>query len=211
MSKGSKTGSFLRIKRQSKDEGLFLKHERMLLEKLIASSNGKCNPSQATKGFDTGREISRYIHFVLYKGSLHGREISVKRYQSYSKCLETAITDIVISSQMSANKNVLKLVGYCVETRNPVLVYKFGGNRNLKRLMSDVCEGKLEAEPLPWKSRMKIAMDIANAVKYLHIAFSRPVINRGLSLNLKQSDYHGGLSFMQLHKREVLQNHLLSP
>lgn len=104
----------------------------------------------------------------------------MKRYGSYNKCLETAITDIVISSQMSVHKNVLKLIGCCLETQNPVLVYEYGGEKNLQRLMFDVSDGQLE--PLTWKSRIKIAMDIANAVAYLHTALSRPVIHRGLSL-----------------------------
>ncbi|XP_022750987.1 non-functional pseudokinase ZED1-like [Durio zibethinus] len=182
-------GSCFGIKKQTKDEELLLKNGSMLLEKLIASSNGKCNPirafsaeelSKATNDYNVGQEISRYVHFVLYKGFLHGREISVKRYNSHSKSLETAITDIVISSQMSVHKNVLKLIGCCLETQNPVLVYEFGGDKNLKRLMFDICEG--QPESLTWKSRIKIAMDIANAVAYLHTALSRPIIHQGLSL-----------------------------
>ncbi|XVF17082.1 hypothetical protein REPUB_Repub10bG0087400 [Reevesia pubescens] len=182
-------GSCFKIKRQSKDEGLLLKNGSMLLEKLIASCNGKCNPirtfspeelSRATKDYNVEHEISRYVHFVLYKGFLHEREISVKRYESYDKCLETAITDIVISSQMSVHKNVLKLIGCCLETQNPVLVYEFGGDKNLQRLMFDIFEG--QPESLTWKFRIKIASDIANAVAYLHTALSRPVIHQGLSL-----------------------------
>lgn len=182
-------GSCFRIKKQTKDEELLLKNGSMLLEKLIASSNGKCNPirtfsaeelSKATKDYNVGQEISRYVHFVLYKGFLHGREISVKRYESHDKCLETAITDIVVSSQMSVHKNVLKLIGCCLETKNQVLVYEFGGDKNLNRLMFDICKG--QPESLTWKSRIKISMDIANAVAYLHTALSRPIIHRGLSL-----------------------------
>ncbi|XVE83284.1 hypothetical protein DITRI_Ditri16bG0075600 [Diplodiscus trichospermus] len=189
MLKEGKMDSCFRIKKQIKDEELWLKNGSMLLEKLIASSDGKCNPirtfsaeelSKATKDYDVGQKISRYVHFVLYKGFLHGREISVKRYESYKKCLETAITDIVISSQMSVHKNVLKLIGCCLDTQNPMLVYEFGGDKNLQRLMFDVCEG--QPESLTWKSRIKIATDIANAVAYLHTALSRPVIHRGLSL-----------------------------
>lgn len=182
--------SCFKLKKQTKEEGLFLKNGSMLLEKLIASSNGKCNPirtfsyeelSKATKDYNVGQEISRYVHFVLYKGFLHGRDISVKRYESYDRCLETAITDIVISSQMSVQKNVLKFIGCCLETESPVLVYEFGGDKNLKRLMFESYEGQA-SESLTWKSRIKIAMDIASAVAYLHTALSRPIIHRGLSL-----------------------------
>ncbi|XVF14998.1 hypothetical protein REPUB_Repub09cG0111000 [Reevesia pubescens] len=107
----------------------------MLVEKLIASCNGKCNPirtfsaeelSKATRDYNVEQEISRFVHFVLYKGFLPDSEISVKR------------------------------------------------------LMFDICEG--QPDSLTWKSRTKIAMDIANAVAYLHTALSRPVIHYSLSL-----------------------------
>ncbi|OMO83673.1 hypothetical protein COLO4_22386 [Corchorus olitorius] len=183
-------GSCFRIERLNKDEGFWLKNGGMLLEKLIASCNGKCNPirmysseelRKATNDYNDGQEISRYVHFVLYKGFLHDREISVKWYKSsHSHSLETAMTDIVISSQMSVHKNVLKLIGCCLETQSPILVYEFGGEQNLKNYMSDI--GKGQAEQLTWKSRKKIAIDIANAVAYLHTALPRPVIHRGLSL-----------------------------
>ncbi|XP_021282832.1 non-functional pseudokinase ZED1-like isoform X2 [Herrania umbratica] len=186
---GKMCSSFTRRTR-TKDEGPLLKNGSMLLEKLIASCNGKCNPirtfsaeelSKATNGFNVEQEISRYVHFVLYKGFLDGREISVKRYKiGESKYLETAITDIVIGSQMSVHKNVLKLIGCCLETQNPVLVYEFGGEKTLKKCILDVHEGQFE--PLTWKSRLRIAMDVASAVAYLHTALSRPIIHRGLSL-----------------------------
>ncbi|XWS57519.1 hypothetical protein CRYUN_Cryun09bG0181200 [Craigia yunnanensis] len=177
------------VMKQTKDEGLLLKNGSMLLEKLIASCNGKCNPirtfsaeelSKATNGYNDQQEISRYVHFVLYKGFLDDREISVKRFESDNKCLEAAITDIVIGSQMSVHKNVLKLIGCCLETQNPVLVYEFGGEKTLEKCIFDVHEG--QPEPLTWKTRVRIAMDIANAVAYLHTALSRPIVHRGLSL-----------------------------
>ncbi|KAK6233163.1 hypothetical protein QUC31_009486 [Theobroma cacao] len=139
---------------QTKDEGPLLKNGSMLLEKLIASCNGKCNPirtfsaeelSKATNGYNVEQEISRYVHFVLYKGFLDGRN-------------------------------------FCQKTQDPVLVYEFGGEKTLKKCILDVREGQLE--PLTWKSRTRIAMDVASAVAYLHTALSRPIIHRGLSLIL---------------------------
>ena len=35
------------------------------------------------------------------------------------------IKDIVIESQMSVHQNVLKLLGCCLETQNPIRVYEF--------------------------------------------------------------------------------------
>ncbi|XP_017977646.1 PREDICTED: non-functional pseudokinase ZED1 isoform X2 [Theobroma cacao] len=94
--------------------------------------------------------------------------------------LNKKFQDIVIGSQMSVHKNVLKLIGCCLETQNPLLVYEFAGEKTLKKYILDVHEG--QTKPLTWKSRIRIAMDIANAVAYLHTALSRPIIHRGLSL-----------------------------
>ncbi|XP_024028059.1 non-functional pseudokinase ZED1 [Morus notabilis] len=80
---------------------------------------------------------------------------------------------------MSSHKNVLKLLGCCLEFPDPVLVYEYaeigplnswgGTNTNIesKRLLS-------------WKTRLKVAKGIANALTYLHGAFSRPIIHRNI-------------------------------
>ncbi|XP_059460298.1 serine/threonine-protein kinase ZRK1-like [Corylus avellana] len=38
----------------------------------------------------------------------------------------------------------------------------------------------VNSQPLPWKCRLRIAMGIANAIAYLHTAFSRPVVHRDI-------------------------------
>ncbi|XVF06063.1 hypothetical protein REPUB_Repub06bG0016200 [Reevesia pubescens] len=55
------------------------------------------------------------------------------------------------------------------------IVYEYAGTKNLS-----TCISATNVEPLPWKCRLKIAVDLANAVAYLHTAFSRPVIHRDI-------------------------------
>ncbi|EOY11441.1 Kinase superfamily protein, putative isoform 2 [Theobroma cacao] len=76
---------------------------------------------------------------------------------------------------MSVHKNVLKVLGCCLETRKPIIVYEFAGSKILS-----TCISATNDEPLPWKCRLKIATGIASAVAYLHTAFSRPVIHRDI-------------------------------
>ncbi|KAG7628249.1 Protein kinase-like domain superfamily [Arabidopsis thaliana x Arabidopsis arenosa] len=72
---------------------------------------------------------------------------------------------------MSSHKNVLKLLGCCVEFYKPVLVCELAEKGPLK--LED-----MDGTPLPWSARLKIGKDIANAVAYLHTAFPRVIINR---------------------------------
>ena len=88
---------------------------------------------------------------------------------------DEAIRNIVISVQMSTHKNVLKLLGCCLEFPLPVLVHEYAAQGVLNK------KGGLgDDEALPWKTRIRIAKQIANAIAYLHTAFPRPIIHRDL-------------------------------
>ena len=184
--------SCLKKKRKAKEETPFMKNGRLLLEELIAFCNGKSNPirvfsakelRKATNNYDQRQCIMWDSDFKLYKGSLEDRLLSVKKYHTEEErfsVLEDVtlgiIKDIVVGSQMSVCQNVLKLLGCCLETKYPTPVYEFVGDKVLSNFI--IPTGIVHFEPLTWKCRLRIAMGIANAVAYLHTAFSRPVVHR---------------------------------
>ena len=74
------------------------------------------------------------------------------------------------------HKHILKLIGCCLETPIPILVFESVEYGTL-------CERIFGApqphfEPLLLKHRLKIAMDIAHALAYLHLGFPRPIVFR---------------------------------
>ena len=184
--------SCLKMKRKAEEETPFMKNGRLLLEELIAFCNGKSNPirvfsaddlRRATNNYDQSQRFFDSVDFDFYKGSLEDRLVTVKKYDKKSRFeLEHIIKDIVVGSQMSVHQNVQKLIGCCLETKKPTLVYEFVGERNLFkciRIPSTEAE-RNDFKPLPWICRLRIAMGISNAIAYLHTSFSRPVIHRNV-------------------------------
>uniref|UniRef100_A0A2N9EEB3 Protein kinase domain-containing protein n=1 Tax=Fagus sylvatica TaxID=28930 RepID=A0A2N9EEB3_FAGSY len=181
------------MKRKAKEETPFMKNGRLLLEELIAFCNGKSNPIRvfsaeelirATNNYDQHQSFAWDGDFEFYKGSLEDRLVSIKKYpdRGFSVMEDTVlgiIKDIVVGSQMSVHQNVLKLLGCCLETKNPIIVYEFVGYKTLSSCINPI-DQTVQSEPLTWKCRLRIAMGIANAVAYLHTSFSRPVIHRDI-------------------------------
>ena len=181
----------LKLKWKPKEETSFMKNGGLLLEELIAFCNDKSNPTRnfsakelrkATNNYDPCPRFLVAADFEFYKGSLEDRLVSVKVYRDergiQDNILERIIKDIVVGSQMSAHKNVLKLLGCCLETKHPILVYEFVGDKILSNCIRPI--DRVNSQPLPWKCSLRIAMGIANAIAYLHTTFSRPVVHRDI-------------------------------
>ncbi|XVE63029.1 hypothetical protein DITRI_Ditri06bG0166900 [Diplodiscus trichospermus] len=178
--------------KRHEDEGnnqkFFIKNGGDLLKELVAFSNGRPNPIPhfsakelliATNYYDSRQIVVQDIFYKLYKGYLKEIPIFVKKYDN-DRLLRfhsaaDPFKDIAIGSQMRAHKNVLKVLGCCLETEKPTIVYEYAGTKTLS-----TCISATSGEPLPWKCRLKIAVDIANAIAYLHNVFDRPVIHRDI-------------------------------
>ncbi|XP_057530054.1 serine/threonine-protein kinase ZRK1-like [Amaranthus tricolor] len=79
---------------------------------------------------------------------------------------------------MGAHQNVHSLLGYCLETDLPVLIYEWIGSETLAERVID--NEKKNKPPLEWKDRLRIACEISNAIACLHTAFPRPIIHKDL-------------------------------
>ncbi|KAM5549771.1 hypothetical protein ABKV19_000936 [Rosa sericea] len=163
-----------------KEENYALDNGSKLLEDLIASCDGKSNPIRhysaqelirATNNFDHVNIVEQDAHFTAFRGFLDNRSVIIKRMKERDQ----AIRDIIISMQMSAHKNVLKLLGCCLEFPIPALVLEHAGKGVLNAV-----GGYGHNESLPWKTRLRTAKQVANAITYLHTAFPRPIVHRDI-------------------------------
>ncbi|CAL5092943.1 unnamed protein product [Urochloa decumbens] len=73
------------------------------------------------------------------------------------------------------HKNLVSLIGYCKDKKHMALVYEYMPGGNLEdRLRGDASA----ATPLTWHQRLKIALDSAQGLEYLHKSCQPPLIHR---------------------------------
>ncbi|XP_047983519.1 wall-associated receptor kinase-like 1 [Salvia hispanica] len=172
------------------------RREKMIKEKFFKRNGGlllhqqtnegalgktKVFPSQelevATDYFNESRILGRGGQGTVYKGMLSdGKIVAVKKAKLVEESqLEQFINEVVILSQIN-HRNVVKLLGCCLETEVPLLVYEFMPNGTLFELIHN----PNNEFPITWSMRLKIATDIAGALAYLHYASSVPIYHRDI-------------------------------
>ncbi|XP_028108457.1 non-functional pseudokinase ZED1-like [Camellia sinensis] len=127
----------------------FLENGSKVLEEFITSWNGRWSIPirnfsaqeliRSTNNYDPRHLVDEDAYYALYVGSFGERPILVKKYRSLgldnfsggAHLKAGAVRDIVTTSQMSCHKNVLMLIGCCLESEYPFLVYEDVGSTEL--------------------------------------------------------------------------------
>lgn len=144
----------------------------------------------ATKNFAPDNVLGRGGFGVVYKGVLHdGTMIAVKRMESSvisNKALDEFQAEIAILTKVR-HRNLVSIMGYGIEGNERLLVYEHMSNGALSKHLFHWKQHELE--PLSWKKRLNIALDVARGMEYLHTLAQQCYIHRDLkSANILLGD-----------------------
>ncbi|XWS59388.1 hypothetical protein CRYUN_Cryun08bG0117500 [Craigia yunnanensis] len=134
-----------------------------------------------TKNFAPQNELGRGGFGVVYKGELDdGTQIAVKRMEAgviTSKALDEFQAEIAVLSKVH-HRHLVSLLGYSIEGNERILVYEYMSQGALSKHLFHWKSLKLE--PLSWKRRLNIALDVARGMEYLHTLAHQSFIHRDL-------------------------------
>nr|XP_043631779.1 receptor protein kinase TMK1 [Erigeron canadensis] len=118
---------------------------------------------------------------TVYKGELHdGTKIAVKRMECgviTGKGLAEFTSEIAVLTKVR-HRNLVALLGYCLDGNEKLLVYEYMPQGTLSRHLFNWPEEGLS--PLEWTRRLAIALDVARGVEYLHGLAHQSFIHRDL-------------------------------
>ncbi|KAK2650878.1 hypothetical protein Ddye_018367 [Dipteronia dyeriana] len=131
----------------------------------------------ATDSFSEANKLGKGGFGPVYKGNFPGgQEIAVKRLSRVSgQGMEEFKNEVVLIARLQ-HRNLVRLLGYCIEGEEKILLYEFMLNKSLDSFIFDPNLGEL----LDWDMRFDIILGIARGLLYLHQDSRLRIIHRDL-------------------------------
>ncbi|XP_048552151.1 probable receptor-like protein kinase At2g42960 isoform X2 [Triticum urartu] len=154
----------------------------------------------STNRFSKENIIGEGGYGVVYRGRLiNGTDVAIKKLLNNMGQAEKEFRVEVEAIGHVRHKNLVRLLGYCVEGIHRMLVYEYVNNGNLEQWIHGAMR---QHGVLTWEARMKIILGIAKALAYLHEAIEPKVVHRDIKSSniLIDEDFNGKLSDFGLAK-----------
>ncbi|KAK3431863.1 hypothetical protein EUGRSUZ_E03718 [Eucalyptus grandis] len=130
----------------------------------------------ATNYFSASNKLGQGGFGPVYKGILgDGREVAIKRLSSTEQGTDEFTNEVLLIMKLQ-HKNLVKLLGFCIDNEEKILVYEYMPNGSLDVILFD----RERRAKLDWRKRINIISGIARGVLYLHEDSRLRIIHRDL-------------------------------
>ncbi|GBG74007.1 hypothetical protein CBR_g17717 [Chara braunii] len=131
---------------------------------------------KATDEFNGSNIVGEGSYGKVYKGRLSsGAEVAIKRADPERRSGTYEFQNEVKLLSRVRHRHLVRLIGYCKTNAEQILVYEFMAGGSLRKHLEAA-----DVPPIDWQQRLKIAIDAAKGLYYLHVAASPPIIHRDI-------------------------------
>ncbi|CAL4910936.1 unnamed protein product [Urochloa decumbens] len=153
----------------------------------------------ATGDFAECKMLGKGGFGMVYKGVLPGgQDVAVKRLcQTSRQGIGELKSELVLVAKLH-HKNLVRLIGICLQEPEKILVYEYMPNRSLDTILFDPERHNV----LDWGKRFKIINGVARGLQYLHEDSQLKIVHRDLKASniLLDSNYVPKISDFGLAK-----------
>ncbi|MCO5556160.1 hypothetical protein L7F22_009704 [Adiantum nelumboides] len=128
---------------------------------------------EATENYADHMKLGMGGFGTVYKGVLSdGRLVAIKKANRAEGGNEQFLNELQILMHIN-HRNIVRLLGCCMETAMPLLVYEYVSHGNVRENLDECGNGVMG-----WEQRLKVARQTAEALAYLHAAAFPPILHR---------------------------------
>ena len=135
---------------------------------------------RATSNFNPKNKLGKGGFGTVYKGVIGDKEVAVKSLSKDSRQGQQEFIAEVTTIGKLSHRNLVKLIGWCYESHELLIVYEFMPNRSLDKFIFRDENLGTEVPELRWERRRSIIFGVARALDYLHNGCEKRVLHRDI-------------------------------